>query len=82
MEKKKRKRLYEKEEINKAYNMGLESAVVILEQSFKLSRADRWRLIEYLKKNIIKNKIAALNISKYSWTNFFSYFDYFTGNIV
>ena len=57
---KRRERLYTKADINKAYSMGLEKAVVVLERSVLLSSADRWRIIELLKEKIREDKISAL----------------------
>ena len=56
-------RLYTKADINKAYSMGLEKAVVVLEESILLSRADRWHIIESLKEKIIEDKISAIKQS-------------------
>jgi electron transfer flavoprotein alpha/beta subunit len=60
MFKKRQKSLYTKADINKAYSMGLEKAVVVLERSVLLSSADRWRIIELLKEKIREDKISAL----------------------
>ena len=51
---------YTEEDVNKAFSMGLERAVVVLEESMKLNRADRWFLIESLKDKIVKDKVAAI----------------------
>jgi hypothetical protein len=60
MFKKRKKSLYTKADINKAYSMGLEKAVAVLERSVLLSSADRWRIIELLKEKILEDKISAL----------------------
>ena len=60
MGEKKQKRLYTKVDINKAYSMGLENAVAVMEQSFDHSWAVRWRLIEALKDKIMEDKISAI----------------------
>lgn len=60
MFKKRRESMYTKADINKAYSMGLEKAVVVMEASMLLSKADRWHIIELLKKRILEDKISAL----------------------
>ena len=45
MFKKRGERLYTKADINRAYSMGLEKAVVVLEASMLLSPADRHRTV-------------------------------------
>ena len=63
MLKERQERLYTKADINKAYSMGLERAVVVLKESILLSRADRWYIIESLKEKIIEDKISAIKQS-------------------
>jgi hypothetical protein len=60
MFKKRRKRLYTRADINRAYSMGLEKAVVVLEGSVLLSPAERWHIIELLKERIREDKISAV----------------------
>jgi hypothetical protein len=50
--------LYTKADLDKAFSMGLEKAVPILEEFIQLSRADQWRLIASLKRKIMKDKIS------------------------
>jgi hypothetical protein len=63
MENNRQEHLYTKADLNKAYAQGLESAVAVLEQSFKFSGAARWHLIESLKKKIIEDKISVFKVS-------------------
>jgi len=63
MVEKRQERLYTKTDINKAHSMGLEKAVVVLEEFLLLSRADRWHIIESLKEKILEDKISALKQS-------------------
>ena len=63
MLKERQERLYTEADINKAHSIGLEKAVVVLEESLLLSRADRWHIIESLKQKIIEDKISAMKQS-------------------
>ncbi len=60
MENMRQEHLYTEADLNKAYSVGLENAVAVMEQSFNHSRAVRWRLIESLKKKIMEDKISAI----------------------
>ena len=51
--------VYTLADINEAFSMGLESAVVILEKSIGLSIQGRRQMIDLLKKRIQKDKIEA-----------------------
>lgn len=53
-----KERLYTKADLDKAFSMGLERAVPVLEEFINLSRADQWRLIASLKEKIMIDKIA------------------------
>ena len=50
---------YSKRDIDKAYAMGLESAVVVLEKSIGLSPSDQRYILDRLKESIIDDKVAA-----------------------
>ena len=52
--------VYSKKDIDKAFYMGLETAIVVLEESMALSRTDRRYMLDFLKKRIIWNKIKAI----------------------
>ncbi len=60
MDNRRKERLYTKADVNKAYAQGLERAVVVLEESIMLNRADRWYLIGALKEKIMEDKISAI----------------------
>ena len=57
MEKKYSEYLYLKEDIDKAFNMGLETAIVVLEKSMALSRTGQRYMLHALKKKIEEGKI-------------------------
>ena len=52
-------RTYTEKDINKAFSMGLETAVVILENAILLPPAEQRYLLDQMKKKIIEDKIAA-----------------------
>ena len=56
--------LYTKDDINKAFSMGLETAIVILEKSVGLSIPGRRLLIESLKKRVEQDKVKALEMKR------------------
>ncbi|MDB9822663.1 hypothetical protein OAC89_03090 [Deltaproteobacteria bacterium] len=55
--------LYKSEELKKAYCMGLESTVFVLEKPMGLTPAEQRCLINRMKKKIIKDKISAFKVS-------------------
>ena len=50
-------RIYFKRDVDKAYTMGLENAIVILEQTVGLSRQGQVQMIKKLKERIMRDKI-------------------------
>ena len=52
-------RTYTEKDINKAFSMGLETAVVILENAILLPPAEQRYLLNRMKKKIVDDKIAA-----------------------
>jgi hypothetical protein len=60
MEKQDSQHSYTVEDLNKAYDMGIESAVVVLEKSLGLSPAEQRYLLNRMKMKIIEDKIAAI----------------------
>ncbi len=56
--------LYTIEDLNKAYDMGIETAVEILEKSLHLSPAEQRYLIIRMKRKIMKDKISAFKVAK------------------
>jgi len=52
--------IYSAKDIEKAFDMGLESAVVILEKSIGLSIEGQRHLLERMKNKIMEGKISAL----------------------
>ena len=53
------KTVYSLEDVNKAFAMGLESAIVVLEKSIGLSIDGRHRMIDLLKQRIQQYKVEA-----------------------
>ena len=48
--------IYQKQDVDKAYDMGLEMAIVVLEKSIELSKAARIKMLNGLKEYILKNR--------------------------
>ena len=57
--------IYMEEDINEAFNLGLEAAVYILEQSIDFSRNGRMQLIERVKSMIEGEKVSDIDNSTY-----------------
>lgn len=53
--------IYTVEDVNKAFSMGLESAVVVLENALFLSRNGQRQLIDLLKERIEQDKLEAIS---------------------
>jgi hypothetical protein len=57
-------RLYCLADLDKAYSLGLETAVYVLEQTITLPVEDRASLIKTLKREILNDKVASLRSPK------------------
>ncbi|MFC1820693.1 hypothetical protein ACFLZG_06370 [Thermodesulfobacteriota bacterium] len=51
---------YSSKDLDKAYAMGLETAIVLLEKSIGLSPTEQRQLIETIKEKILKKKVSAI----------------------
>ena len=56
--------LYTIEDLNTAFDMGLESAVFILEKSINLSRMGQRHLFEGMKEKTIEGRVASVKASR------------------
>jgi stalled ribosome rescue protein Dom34 len=64
MENKYSEYVYSEKDIEKAFNMGVESTLVILEKSIGLSPEGQRHLLERMKNKIMEGKISAFELSK------------------
>jgi hypothetical protein len=60
MEKQDSQHLYTIEDLNKAFDMGLENAVYIIETSMDLTRVGQRYMLQHMKKKILEDRLSAM----------------------